>query len=238
MANRKQWRAIGLTTVPSWEHIVRNTKVYSAVAGSVMVLGALAYAGGGTAVATDKGDGDGSRVHVDGRLNTLNNSGASGHAHVRADHRRLKVDVDVRHVLKGQPHAMHIHYGNKARNECPTVGKDDTNGDFRIETVEGAPAYGPVRVSLTTSGDTSAKSVLAIDRFPTAPKGAIHYDRHTKTSKNVARGVRQGEAVVVVHGVDYNGNGKYDFRGGGKSDLDPSLPAEATDPAACGVLHR
>jgi len=40
-----------------------------------------------------------------------------------------------------------------------------------------------------------------------------------------------------VHGVDYNGNGKYDFSQG-KSDLDPSLPAEATDPALCGVLRR
>jgi hypothetical protein len=30
----------------------------------------------------------------------------------------------------------------------------------------------------------------------------------------------------------------YDFNGGGRSDLDPSLPSEATDPAICGVLHR
>jgi len=218
---------------------VRNKKVYAAAAGSVMVLGALASVGGGTAVAGD-GDGGGQArtVHAEGRLNTLNNSGASGHAHVRANHRRLNVDVDVHNAVKGEPHAMHIHYGNKARNECPTVGKDDTNGDFRIETVEGAPAYGPVRASLTTRGNTGAKSVLAVNRFPTAPKGTIHYDRHLKTSKNVARGIRQGEAVVVVHGVDYNGNGKYDFRGGGKSDLDPNLPAEATDPAVCGVLHR
>ena len=38
-------------------------------------------------------------------------------------------------------------------------------------------------------------------------------------------------------GVDYNGNGMYDFASAGKSDLDPSLPAEATDPALCGVLR-
>ena len=42
---------------------------------------------------------------------------------------------------------------------------------------------------------------------------------------------------MVIHGIDYNHNGKYDFSAG-KSDLDPSLPAEATDPAACGVLHE
>ena len=43
-----------------------------------------------------------------------------------------------------------------------------------------------------------------------------------------------GQSVVVVHGVDHNDNGKYD--GDTKSDLDPSLPTEATDPAICGVL--
>jgi hypothetical protein len=30
-------------------------------------------------------------------------------------------------------------------------------------------------------------------------------------------------------------NGRYDFKSAGKSDLDPSLPAEVTDPALCGV---
>ena len=38
----------------------------------------------------------------------------------------------------------------------------------------------------------------------------------------------------MIHGVDYNDNGEYD--GDAKSDLDDSLPAEATDPATCGVL--
>ena len=78
--------------------------------------------------------------------------------------------------------------------------------------------------------------MLAVSRFPAATNGTIHYDRQTRTTKAVARAIRRGEGVVVIHGVDYN-NGKYDFRGAGKSDLDPNLPAEATDPAACGVLH-
>ena len=34
---------------------------------------------------------------------------------------------------------------------------------------------------------------------------------------------------------DYDQNGKYS--GSKKSDLDPSLPTEATDPALCGALH-
>ena len=79
--------------------------------------------------------------------------------------------------------------------------------------------------------------MLAVNRFPTAPKGQIHYDRSMKTGSRVANGIERGNAVVVIHGVDFNGNGKYDFRSAGKSDLDPALPAEATDPAACGVLR-
>ena len=217
---------------------MRNKKIYSAAAGSVMVLGALAFAGGGTAVATADGGGDSREVETSADLDNLNNSGARGEADVDVNRRHLDVEVDVHNVLANAPHAMHIHYGATARNECPTVGQDDANGDFRIETLEGAPAYGPVRVSFTTRGDTSADSLLAVDRFPTAPKGHIHYERDIHTGGKVAEGIRDGEAVVVVHGVDYNGNGKYDFNSAGKSDLDPALPAEATDPAACGVLTR
>lgn len=42
---------------------------------------------------------------------------------------------------------------------------------------------------------------------------------------------------MVIHGVDYNNNGEYEMAGAGPSELDPSLPAEATDPAVCGVLR-
>jgi hypothetical protein len=190
----------------------------------------------GSAVAT--GDdhhhrGDVKHAH----LNALNNSGVSGHAKVKSSHRHLHVDVEARGLAKNLPHAQHIHYGEQARNECPTAGKDDANGDFRLTTAEGLPAYGDIAVSLTTRGDTSPASGLAVDRFPTAPRGKIDYDRTTKTNREVARAIRNGEGVVVIHGVDYNGNGTYDFDSAGASELDPSLPAEATDPAVCGVLR-
>jgi hypothetical protein len=53
----------------------------------------------------------------------------------------------------------------------------------------------------------------------------------------VLRAIKSGKGVIVIHGVDHNGNGTYDFEGAGASELDPSLPAEATDPAVCGVLR-
>jgi hypothetical protein len=173
-----------------------------------------------------------------GLLMPLNNSGAYGHAAVVAEERRLHVHVRAKELAPALPHAMHIHWGEQARHECPNVARDDDNGDFRLTTVEGVPAYGPVRVSLTKSGDTSPDSVLAVNRYPMAPEGAIRYERRMRTQGEVARAIRRGEAVVVIHGVDYNGNGQYDFNSAGESDLDDDLPAEATDPAVCGALSR
>lgn len=168
-------------------------------------------------------------------LHALNNSGVTGKADVTVRGRKLEVDLDGRHLLKGMPHAEHIHFGARARQECPTV-RDDKNSDHRINTAEGQPAYGPVRVSLTTHGDTSPKSTLAIKRYPTAPHHQIHYNRKgIEVTPRVARAIRKGKAVLVIHGIDYNHNGKYDFSAG-RSELDPSLPAEATDPVSCGVL--
>jgi hypothetical protein len=201
----------------------------AALAGSLLT-------GSATAIQGD-GEGGANGVHVSGELDSLNNSGVTGGAAVHVNNRRLEVRVHARGLAKRLPHAQHIHFGAKARHECPTVFDDD-NLDFRLNTVEGTPAYGPVRVSLTTRGDTSADSVLAVKRYPTAPRGRVHYYRDMRTSAKVARGIRRGNGVVVIHGVDYNHNGKYDFRSAGESELDPSLPAEATDPAACGVLHR
>jgi hypothetical protein len=43
--------------------------------------------------------------------------------------------------------------------------------------------------------------------------------------------------AIVQHGVDLNNNGRYDFRAAGASELDPSLPQEATIPANCGVIN-
>ena len=90
-------------------------------------------------------------------------------------------------------------------------------------------------MSLTKTGDTSPKSGLAVDRFDTAKGGKISYERGSiEVSPAVADAIAKGQSVVVVHGVDHNNDGKYD--GATKSDLDPSLPTEATDPAICGSL--
>ena len=152
---------------------------------------------------------------------------------VDVDGTTVAFDVAAQGLLAGSPHAAHIHFGAQARHECPTAS-EDTDGNGHLNTSEGAPAYGPVAVSLTTEGDTSPESVLAVDRYATGPD--IDYSRSdVQVSEELANAIVAGQGVAVVHGVDYNGNGMYDGDAG-MSDLDPSLPAEATDPAICGVL--
>ena len=210
------------------------------VAGSALALasaGMIASMAGGTATAA----GSASQAVVGGtdtraRLVPLNNSGVFGVAHVNVDGRDLDINVNARGLLRGMPHAQHIHFGARAAHECPDVRLDE-NKDHRLNTAEGLPDYGPVRVSLTTRGATGKGSTLAVNRFPTADNGRINYERRTTTGPRVAEGIGAGDAVVVIHGIDYNHNGKYDFRGAGKSELDPALPAEATDPVSCGVLR-
>ncbi|MFI5496327.1 hypothetical protein [Actinoplanes sp. NPDC051859] len=168
-----------------------------------------------------------------GKLKALNASGASGTARVELHGKTATVWVTAKGVLAKMPHAMHIHTGG--HGTCPTMAAD-MNKDKIINTTEGHHAYGDIAVSLTTSGDTTPASGLAVDRFPTAPKGSFTYKRDVKVSAAVAKQIRMNNAVIVVHGIDRNGNGKYDF-GAGKSDLDPKLPLEATSPAICGPLH-
>jgi len=213
-------------------------KVRHLAAGAMIVASAGLVAG--TAVTADAAGGSaaplassGTQTHT--RLGAINNSGVTGRATVTVTGRKVEVSVDAFHLLKKAPHAMHFHFSRGSDHSCPTV-RDDKNADHRLTTSEGASSYGMVKASLTTRGDTSASSALAVNRFPTAPRHQVHYDRTFRVGKHLARAIARGDVAVVIHGIDYNGNGKYDFSAG-RSDLDPGLPAEATDPAACGILH-
>jgi hypothetical protein len=135
-------------------------------------------------------------------------------------------------LLDGQPHAMHIHAGEKGA--CPTVdAAREHNGHLSISTLDGASFYGHPRVALTTRGDIGVASILEFARYPSA--GNITYKRTIKLRPRTVRFVKKNLAVIVVHGIDYNGNGTYDNTLGG-SDLNPALSGEATSPALCGEL--
>ena len=199
--------------------------VLLAVAAS-LVLASVAFAQGG----------DQKTFQAD--LNPLNRSGASGKVNLTLQDRRLTTTMVRSHGLAPElPHAQHIHGMAQAISECPTLRAADDNDDGLLNTVEGVPFYGPIAVSLTTRGDTSPASGLAVKRFPVANEGgSLKYTRTFGIPSKVARNL--GDFAIVQHGVDLNGNGKYDFRAAGKSELDPSLPQEATIPANCGVIDR
>ena len=172
----------------------------------------------------------------------VNGVNASGTAMVEIDGTTLSFTLAAQGLLAGAPHAAHIHYGETARNECPTAADNNaaaTSGEAdpqqHITATEGEPAYGPIVVSLTKTGDTSPTSALAVDRFPT--EGDFKYSRgDVQVTEELAQDILSGEAAVVIHGVDHDDDGTYSAGDRGVSDLDPSLPGEATDPALCGVL--
>lgn len=162
-------------------------------------------------------------------LTPLNGSGASGTATVVLTGNSAKVTIKSSGLLKGMPHAQHIHIGGKGT--CPSASKKGTGVKGHLTTSDGQPDYGMVKVSLTSSGDTSGKSALAVDRFTA---GNATYSRTITLDSKTVSAIKSGKASIVRHGLDYNGDGKYS--GSAKSDLDPSLPEEATDPALCGTL--
>lgn len=227
----------------------RNTKLV--LGASVALLAAVSL---GTAPAmAQNGKGAEKTVTLHANLMELNGSGASGTATAVVRNQKIQqIEVHADGLTPNAPHAQHIHYGEQALNECPTLALD-ANGDGRLNTLEGVPAYGPVVVSLTTTGDTTPASLLAVTRFPVSQNGSYDYSRDnilftdvagtgyaggTGTAKQIADAIRDGEGVVVIHGLDYDGNGMYNFSDPeGASELDPNLPAEATDPAVCGLLH-
>ena len=180
------------------------------------------------------------------QLRELNGSGATGDAslQVSEDGETMTLRVNATGLDLDFAHAMHIHgiydgdlsdapdAGTFSSSACPDMSAD-ANGDGVLTVVEGVPAYGEVLVSLTTSGDTSASSGLAVDRFPSGT--SITYER-TGIPIPSAMKDELGKVHVVVHGTDVDDNGDESNGQGIVSSLDPSLPVDVTAPALCGEL--
>jgi hypothetical protein len=170
-----------------------------------------------------------------------NNSGSSATATLTLDGDSVKVVIKGEGFTPKMPHAQHFHGSFTADKDftCPTSAADK-DGDGQVNTEEGLPQYGDVIISLTTSGDTSAKSGLALDRFPVADAdGSLSYERTIKLPEGA--GERMRNFHIVQHGLDANGNDKYDLEGLGESTFAKSLgvngvPEEGTNPATCGTI--
>lgn len=171
-----------------------------------------------------------------------NNTDASGSVRLTAlPNGKVQVKVRVDGLAPNLPHAQHLHgvtneSGDFVAGACPTIDDDGNRNqpvDGLINTLEGVDDYGFVRASLTTVGDVSPASALAVDRFPVADEnGTLEYSR-TFTPADPAVWAGLGALEVVVHGIDLNGNGTYDFEAG-PSSLTDAFPLEAVIPAVCG----
>lgn len=170
-----------------------------------------------------------------------NDSGSSSTAQLSIDGDSLKIAIQGKGFTPNSPHAQHFHgsFTDSKKFTCPDSSADK-DGDGQVNTEEGLPAYGDVILSLTTTGDTSPKSGLAVDRMPTADKdGNLSYSRTIELPAGA--GAKLKNLHIVQHGLDANDNGKYDLEALGESTFAKSLgvnglPEEATNPAACGTV--
>jgi hypothetical protein len=160
--------------------------------------------------------------HVDG----------SGDAEIRLNGTVATVTVRTAGLLDGVPHAMHIHADGLGRCPPPSVARRH-NGRRAISSTDAVPFFGRPLTSLTTRGDTGVDSILALTRFPV--QGDIRYRRTIDVGGAVAGFIRQGNATVVVHGIDHNRNGRYD--GVLQDKANRGFAGEGTAPAVCGPLR-
>lgn len=154
-------------------------------------------------------------------------SNVTGTASLKVTGTEVHVNIHVRGLTPNLPHAMHIHGILGDTNVCPPASAD-TSGDGLISLEEGAPFYGPIDVSFTTTGDTSAASGLALARFPVADdEGNLNYNRTFTIPQNVLDSL--GSLHIVVHGLALDGNSTGPV--GGYDTL-----FEAVLPVACGGI--
>ena len=159
----------------------------------------------------------------------------SGTATVQIKDDLAAVTVDTNGLI-ATPHLMHIHGGT---GNCPSpldARYHTPHHYLAIGWSEGNKVYGHVVTSLTESSNTTDPSAY-LDSGLYQDRGNIRYSRTIRLAPGVASLIRNGLAVIVVHGIDYNGNGRYDDVLGGTSGGEYNTATEeATAPALCGHI--
>ncbi|MEH0109547.1 hypothetical protein V6N00_07485 [Tersicoccus sp. MR15.9] len=204
------------------------------LAAPALALGALALAAGPAQAQGTTGSDSGSWTYQT-QLKQLNNSTASGSVWITVQGNQATVTENVTGLpasFNGQayPHVQHIHIG--AMGMCPDASADK-NGDGVVSVTEGAPHYGKIAQTLTTSGDFSPASATDLKLAPSG--GTINYKRTITLSDETLAALKANTASVVVHGLDpatLSATAQKE-----KSDIVPSLPLAATSPALCGELR-
>jgi hypothetical protein len=190
-----------------------------------LALGMLALSGSPAMAA------DGSYSSTLGQLNGSTGAGTIT-VDVKGDQATVNLQVSglAETFMDGPyPHVQHIHGG--AKGQCPTPAADG-NGDGVVNTTEGAPSYGGILTTLTTSGATGPEEGLNVKLG--GQGGSYTIQRTFDINAETKASLEAGTAVVVVHGLDpatLSAEAQ-----AAKSDLTPDLPLAATSPALCGTL--
>jgi hypothetical protein len=154
--------------------------------------------------------GAGNADHFTADLNELNDSGVNGHAVLWQMDDTLRVNMTVNGLDPDLGHAQHIHGLDVGSAECPTEVLDG-NGDGFVDLGEGLPAYGRVKLFLRDG-----------ENFPAPNPGGVTTTRVTYATEGLALG-ELDTRVIVIHGLDIDGNGVYEG-------------IEGALPVACGVI--
>lgn len=168
-------------------------------------------------------------------LNPLNNSSGSGQFMMEVSGTQAKITQQVSGVAAtfqdgAYPHVQHIHI--EGNGTCPDPSAD-ANGDGIVDTVEGQPAYGMIGTTLSVSGDTSPDAATDVSIAPSGE--SYEYSRTIELSSDTLASLKNGSAVVVVHGLDPSTLSQQ--AQDAKSNLVPELPLAATAPTLCGAVN-
>jgi hypothetical protein len=141
----------------------------------------------------------------------------------------VKVQIEASGLAANLPHPMHLHdILGEATSDCPPATPDDV-----VTVLDGLPSYGAIQLPLETQIADANGTISYSAQFPATT--ALATD-DSKTLADIA-----GTAQVVVHGIDFDGNGEYvinpdDPFASQPSSLVPGAPLELTAPVLCGGI--
>lgn len=173
------------------------------------------------------------------KLQDVNRTGAGGTATLAIDEAgNLTVTITASGLAPNLPHLQHLH----RHYPCPTRSADHDRDGY-VSASESTLMDSDIFISLTTTGDTTWTSGLAVNRMPLADaQGNLSYQR-TIPAAELPAGTAEhlGDLQLLQHGVDANHNGTYDLAGLGESTFArevgvPNIPEEETAPATCGLV--
>lgn len=191
-------------------------------------------------------------------LHSLNNSGVTGMARLSLNDTQpgaeLTASVNARGAEPTQVHPIHMHGSLDGIDaECPNISAD-TNNDRIVSVFEGAPFYGPIKISFTTPpttfGPPSRTDLFApfagvpvTNNFPFANiKGRIQYNQNIPFDVNNQFAVQALNSIIPLSSQHIVIHGGYapesvDTPGGSKT----KIVYDALLPVACGSIiqtHR